>query len=139
MALNNQTHDINTIDINTIDYECDEYNEFSTNIENSIDSQYIPDTQDIDDEDNYSDDFSKELAAKFNISIFAANIIQYIFERSWRSNKLIYYVIKADSISNFDFCSFMRGDYQVELKNHNIDNIDNIEIIDYINIIKDMW
>jgi len=101
-----------------------------------MDSSYVDDKVNNNSDNNTNltsevEEFSAQIAEKLDVSIFAANIIQYVSERSWCTNKIIHLVVRADAISGFDFCSFMRGDYELEFKKHNVRIINGEYIPDY--------
>ena len=85
------------------------------------------------------DYYSLRIADKLDITKFAADIIQYILTRSWYNNKLVHNIIKADAISNFDFCSFLRGDYDEELIKYNIKIYPEEYIPDYRKILLELY
>ena len=58
--------------------------------------------------------------------------------RSWKTNKIIHLVIRADTLLNFDFNSFMRGDYEEEFNKHNIKIIKGEYIPDYLKILYEL-
>ena len=92
-------------------------------------------------EDNYYnelDEFSNKIAETFDITKFAADMIHYVLTRSWYKNEIIHSIIKADTIPNFDFCSFMRGDHQEELMKYNVKNFPGEHIPDYRKVLLDL-
>jgi hypothetical protein len=84
---------------------------------------------------NEKDEYSNKISEKLNISKFAADMIQYISGRSWGSNKIMHLVVLADTTQNFDFCCFIRGDYEEELNKHQIKIHKGEYIPDYYNML----